>query len=80
MTKRKHFRNAASKSNLTPTESVYNEEMADENVDIAKANKKKISMFQEDNKKSTNTIGHDEKNYTFLQLDKEQNDGFCSFF
>lgn len=39
MTKRKHFRNAASKNNLTPTESVYNEEIADENVEIAKGNK-----------------------------------------
>ncbi|WP_196121171.1 hypothetical protein [Anaerobacillus alkaliphilus] len=38
-TKRKHFHNAASKNNMTPTESVYNEEIADENVDIAKAKK-----------------------------------------
>ncbi len=41
MTKRKHFRNAASKNNFTPTESVYNEEIADETVDLAKAKKQK---------------------------------------
>ncbi len=40
-TKRKHFHNAASKNNMTPTESVYNEEIADENVDLAKAKKHK---------------------------------------
>jgi hypothetical protein len=40
MTKRKHFRNAASKNNFTPTESVYNEEFADESVDIAKTKKR----------------------------------------
>ncbi len=40
MTKRKHFRNAAAKNNFTPTESVYNEEFADENVDLAKAKKR----------------------------------------
>ena len=40
-TKRKHFKNAASKNNMTPTESVYNEELSDETVDIAKANKNK---------------------------------------
>lgn len=39
MTKRKHFRDAASKNNFTPTESVYNQEIADEEVDIAKAKK-----------------------------------------
>lgn len=41
MTKRKHFRNAASKNNTTPTESVYNQEIADEEVDIAKSKKAK---------------------------------------
>jgi hypothetical protein len=40
MTKRKHFRDAASKNNFTPTESVYNEEFADESVDLAKTKKR----------------------------------------
>lgn len=39
MTKRKHFRDAASKNNFTPTKSVYNQETADEEVDIAKSKK-----------------------------------------
>lgn len=39
-TKRKHFRDAASKNNFTPTESVYNEEFTDETVDFAKAKSK----------------------------------------
>ncbi|MCD8500848.1 MAG: hypothetical protein LRY71_03155 [Bacillaceae bacterium] len=41
MTKRKHFRDAASKNNFTPTESVYNQEIADEEVDISKEKHKK---------------------------------------
>lgn len=36
MTKRKHFRDAASKNNFTPSESVYGQEIADEQVDIQK--------------------------------------------
>lgn len=41
MTKRKHFRDAASKNNFTPTESIYNQQIADEEVDINKEKQKK---------------------------------------
>ncbi|MGO4886934.1 hypothetical protein ACJ2A9_04175 [Anaerobacillus sp. MEB173] len=42
MTKRKHFHNAAQKNNMTPTESMFNEEVASEIIpDDHKKGKKK---------------------------------------